>query len=308
MKSITIATRASKLALIQTNLVMQLLESACPDIKCSIREITTKGDRDKSDFLYKANSTGFFTTEVENALLDGKADLAVHSLKDLPTENRQGLTIAAIPKRERANDVLITNCKINSINDLPSGITIGTSSLRRIAQLKRLRDDIECAALRGNIETRLRKVREKQVDAIVIAYAGLSRLNLCNEISLILPVDDFIPAPAQGALAIQIRDDDTELAQIACRLDDKNTRIAVENERAVLKALHGGCSIPLGVYCQVINEQIKTNAMLCDIDGKRYVRQSIISPVNESEISAQRLAKELLSNGGQDILTEIKKS
>ncbi len=306
MKSVRIASRASKLALKQTDIVRKLLENISPDIKFSIVRITTKGDRDKSDFLYQAESRGLFTSEVENALLDGRADLAVHSLKDLPTLFRDGLVIAAIPQRESPADALVAGDNVTSIEQLPSGATIGTSSLRRIAQIKLLRDDIECVPLRGNVETRVRKVTEGNLDAIVIACAGLSRLGLADRISAVLPPREFIPAPAQGALAVQIRADDKELAELVMRIDDENSRIAVETERCVLETIHGGCSVPLGVYSQIDGDAITTDAILCDLDGKNFVKHSFTSPIAEAKTSARQLAQQLLTNGGQQILKNIK--
>jgi len=306
MKQIRIASRASKLALIQTDFVRKLLESLSPDIRCSIVRITTKGDREKSDFLYQAESKGFFTSEVENALLDGRADLAVHSLKDLPTAPGEGLVVAAIPKRESPADALVTRDKITSIDDLPPGSTVGTSSLRRIAQIKLLRGDLNCVPLRGNVETRIKKVMEPQVDAIVVACAGLNRLGLADTISVILPPKEFIPAPAQGALAVQIRCDDKELAELVMQIDDDNSRIAVETERCVLETLHGGCSIPLGVFSEICSEIITTNAILCDLDGGNFVKRSVTSSIAEAKTGAVKLARQLLAEGGEEILTKIR--
>jgi hydroxymethylbilane synthase len=310
MKHIRIASRASKLALIQSEEVIKLLRQIQPNIECSIVKISTKGDYDKTDFLYKSGSVGLFTTEVEKALLDGRADLAVHSFKDLPTALTDGLLIAAVPKRESPADALIAAEKMDTIDDLPTGATVGTSSLRRIAQLRLLRDDIECVPVRGNIETRVRKVMQGQVSAIVVACAGLNRLGLGDKISFCFEPKKFIPAPAQGALAVQIRADDNELAELVSQIDDKNSRIAVETERRVLQAMHGGCSIPLGVYSEIqadtINgelvESITIDAIICDVEGKNYVRRSIESPIDEAQATADKLAKELLSSGGQNIL------
>ena len=306
MKSIRIASRASKLALIQTDFVRKLLESLSPDIQCSIVRITTKGDLNKSDFLYQAESKGLFTSEVENALLDNRVDLAVHSLKDLPTTLREGLVIAAIPKRESPADALVTRDNVTSIEDLPTGSTVGTSSLRRIAQLKLLRDDLKCVPLRGNVETRIRKVMESQVDAIIVACAGLNRLGLTDTISVILPPTEFIPAPAQGALAVQIRSDDKELAELVTQIDDKNSRTAVETERCVLETLHGGCSIPLGVFSEVRGNTITTSAILCELDGKNFVKRSVTSSIAEAKTGAVKLARQLLTEGGEEILTKIR--
>jgi hydroxymethylbilane synthase len=306
MKRIRISSRASKLALIQTDLVRKLLESLSPGIQCSVVRVTTKGDLNKSDFLYQAESKGLFTSEVENALLEGRADLAVHSLKDLPTQPREGLVVAAIPKRESPADALVAREKIMSIEDLPRGSTVGTSSLRRIAQLKLRRDDLECIPLRGNVETRIRKVKEGRVDAIIVACAGLNRLGLSDTISAVLPPKEFIPSPAQGALAVQIRTDDKELAELVMQIDDKNSRIAVETERLVLEALHGGCSIPLGVFSEIHDTTITTHSILCGLDGKKYTKRSITSTTNQAKIGAVELARQLSADGGEEILAKIR--
>jgi len=308
MRHIRIASRASKLALAQVDLVRKLLQNICPEIETSVVKISTKGDRDKSDFLYKSESMGFFTSEVEKALLDGRADLAVHSLKDLPTAPTPGLIVAAVPKRESAADALIARDKVSSVQDLPAGATIGTSSLRRIAQLYMLRNDIKCVPLRGNVETRLRKVVEGAVDAIVIACAGLNRLGLNDKISAVLSPGEFIPAPAQGALAVQIPTDDYELADLVRQIDDKNSRIAAETERCVLETMHGGCSIPLGVYSQIQNDQITIHAIISDLEGCRYVRQTIKAPLHQAATTAKHLARRLLADGGKDILNKIRNS
>ncbi len=271
-------------------------------------KISTKGDRDKSDFLYKTDSMGFFTSEVENALLDGRADIAVHSLKDLPTACTEGLVIAAIPKRESVADALISSSGVSSIAKLPAGATVGTSSLRRIAQLRRLRKDIQCVPLRGNVETRISKVAAGKVDAAVIACAGLNRLNLADNISATLPPREFLPAPAQGALAVQIGNGDNELAELVSRLDDKNTRIAVEAERRILSSMHGGCSIPLGVYSEISGDNITIYAVISDLEGDKFIKRSITGQVNKADKCAETLAQELLDAGGREILKEIRNS
>jgi len=308
MRLLKIASRASKLALVQSNYICSLLKNLSGDIDVSIVEISTKGDRDKSDFLYKTDSMGFFTSEVENALLDGRADLAVHSLKDLPTACTEGLVVAAIPKRESVADALIASSQAVSIAALPAGATVGTSSLRRISQLRKLRDDIKCVPLRGNVETRVSKVATGKVDAAVIACAGLNRLGLADKISAILPPQEFLPAPAQGALAVQIRADDNELAELVSKLDDKNSRIAVEAERAILSSMHGGCSIPLGVYSQISGENITIDAVISDVEGDKYIKRSKTANINEAKSCAEELAQELLNAGGQEILEQIRNS
>ena len=307
MKPIRIASRASKLALIQANHIRQLLTGICPEIEISIVEVSTKGDRDKSDFLYKSDSIGFFTSEVENAILDGRADLAVHSLKDLPTAITPGLVIAAIPKRENVADALVTSIQVTGINDLPADATVGTSSLRRIAQLHHFRKDLKTVPLRGNVETRVRKVSTGQIDAAVLACAGLNRLGLTDKISAILPPEKFLPAPAQGALAVQLRADDSELLELTSQLDDKLSRITAEAERYLLAVLQGGCSIPLGVYSHIQNDTITIDAVVCDIEGEEYIKLSKTAPVAQAKKIAENLANQLLDAGARQILEQIRK-
>ena len=308
MRHVRIASRASKLALVQAEYIRGLLQKLSHDVEFSIEEVSTKGDRNKSDFLYKSESIGFFTCEVENSILDGRADIAVHSLKDLPTKIASGLAVIAIPKRENPCDALIASDGIASIEDLPAGATVGTSSLRRIAQLKHQRGDLKCVPLRGNVETRIGKVLTGQIDAAIVACAGLNRLGMAGSISAILSSDVFIPAPAQGALAVQIRADDSNLAELVRRLDDETTRIAVEAERTVLAAMHGGCSIPLGVYAQISDDIITINAMISDIEGKDHVKRSKTNPLNNAKACAEELAQEMLNAGGREILDELRDS
>jgi hydroxymethylbilane synthase len=306
MKEIKIATRASKLALAQANQTMRSLLLLDPICRVSLVEISTKGDRDKSDFLYKVGSMGFFTSEVEQALLDGRADVAVHSLKDLPTTITKGLTISAIPQREQVSDVIVASKDIASIQDLPEGATVGTSSLRRITQLKLIRPDLDCQPLRGNVETRIRKVQEGQVDAIVIAQAGLNRLNLSDNISLILPPEEFIPAPGQGALAIQTREDNTELCRLVSRLEDPSTRISVQTERRILAGLHGGCSIPLGVFSLIEKDTIHISAVLCNLAATKHIRKTVSCPIDMALETADTITQQILAEGGKEILEEIR--
>ncbi|MBN1806174.1 MAG: hydroxymethylbilane synthase [Sedimentisphaerales bacterium] len=306
MRSLRIASRGSKLALVQSNYIRNLLENLCGDIKISIVKISTKGDRDKSNFLYKSDSIGFFTSEVENVLLDNRADIAVHSLKDLPTACTKGLMVAAIPKRESAADALIASSDVSSIAALPTGATVGTSSLRRIAQLRMLRDDIECVPLRGNVETRISNVVSGKVDAAVMACAGLNRLGLSDKISVVLSPKEFLPAPAQGALAVQIREDDNELAELVSKLDDKNSRIAAEAERRVLSFMHGGCSVPLGVYSEISGDNIVIDAVISDLCGNKHIKLSVSCHVGQAGECAEKLAQDLLDSGGREILDQIR--
>jgi hydroxymethylbilane synthase len=307
MKSLRIATRGSKLAMIQANYVRQLLQNVRPALEISIVEVFTKGDRDKSDFLHRSESVGFFTSEVETTVLEGRADIAVHSLKDLPTAITSGLSIAAIPPRESPADALVCAGRANSIDGLPSGAKIGTSSLRRIAQIRQIRKDLNCVPLRGNVETRLTKVETGQLDAAVIACAGINRLGLSEKISAILPPAEFIPAPAQGALAVQAKTEDAKTIELLCGIDDSASRLTTETERLVLAALHGGCSIPLGVFSQVKGNRLEIHAMLSDPQGDEYIRLEKSCPLTDAVACANQLANELLANGGREILESLRK-
>jgi len=306
LKKIRIATRASKLALTQSNYIRSRLFALDSDLDIEIVEISTKGDRDQSDFLYKSSSVGFFTSEVEKALLHNRADLAVHSFKDLPTAITPGLAIAAVPERENVADAMIAAAGISSIEDLPAASTVGTSSLRRIAQINHTRNDLNCVPLRGNVETRVGKVKAGQVDAIIIACAGLNRLGLDDKISAKLDPAQFLPAPAQGALAVQIRSDDTELMQIVSKLDHTESRITADAERHTLSLLHGGCSIPLGIYSQIEAGRLTMQAMISDVPAERYIRCSASAPVDQWQKCAAELTDELLKAGAREILSDLK--
>jgi hydroxymethylbilane synthase len=311
MRLIRIASRGSKLALAQSNYIRGLIENLDRGVEVSIVEVSTKGDRDRSDFLHKSDSVGYFTSEVENALLDGRADLAVHSLKDLPTAYTKGLVVAAIPKRQSVADALVARDRAASLADLPAGATVGTSSVRRIAQVRHLRNDLKCVPLRGNVETRLSKVAGGIVDAAIVACAGLNRLGLAEKISGILPPREFLPAPAQGALAVQIRAPGAgpagiELAELVSKLDDKEARITAQAERHILASMHGGCSIPLGVYSEINAGNISIDAMISDLEGAKYIKRSITAPLGQALTAAEQLAQELLAAGGQEILARIR--
>jgi hydroxymethylbilane synthase len=305
-RQVRIASRASKLALAQADILRKALEKLSPDVECSIVKVSTRGDRDKSDFLHKSEFVGLFTSEVENAVLNSRGDIAVHSLKDLPTAGPEELVVAAVMNRETVADALVASDQVDSIETLPAGAAVGTSSLRRIAQLKNLRPDLQCVPLRGNVETRVRKVLSAQVDAAIVACAGLHRLGLEHRISAVLAPEQFLTAPGQGALAIQVRAQDCELVQLVSSLDDKPTRIATQAERTVLAAMRGGCSIPLGVYAKVIDNTLAIEAMIADIDGKILIRRSGSSSLDESEACALKLAEELLEAGGREILEKIR--
>ena len=266
MKTITIGTRGSDLARTQTETIAKMIRDNT-DLKVQTKIIKTKGDRIQDVPLHLVDGKGFFTKEIEEALLGKEIDLAIHSLKDLPTENPPGLTIAAVPERERAEDILLVrNDVINSGNrhQLPPVAAVGTSSKRRALQMKALYPSVKIKELRGNVPTRINKLMEGQYDAIVLAYAGFRRLNLepRGYRLIVLPFQEMLPAPGQGALALQTREDDYELNRILANFHHEATAIEVEAERALLTLLGGGCGMPLGVKAEKTDSGISMKAIL----------------------------------------------
>ncbi len=297
-----IATRGSALALAQTQLVADAVRSHRPELDIEIKTISTAGDRDRISPLWKMTGTGFFTTQVEQALADGDADLAVHSYKDLPTEMHEALTVGAILPRQFPEDVVVTSCEANSIQALPADAVIGTSSPRRTALLRHVRTDLSIQLIRGNVETRLGKAEAGDYDAIVLARAGLERLNLGDKISFVLAPDVFIPAPAQGALAVQCRRDDASMLSVLQGIDDTPTRVTVGAERAVLSALHPGCHAPVGVYASLKDETIEIRAFAADILAVEFIEKTVSGPVGNVDALVKDLIDQLLSAGAEAIL------
>ena len=307
-KTLVVATRDGLLALAQTDIVKQALRKLCPDLDIRIKKITSEGDNDRRTTLWELKSTGFFTSRLEDALLAGQADIAVHSFKDLPTEIRKGLSIGAVFNRNFPEDCLVSATPIKGIDELPKGAKVGTSSLRRTVQLKRLREDLHCVPIRGNVNTRLRKLDEgdsasaDNFDAIVLARAGLERLGLADKMSIIFDPAKFIPSPAQGALAVQIRSDDTETKEIVSKLDEKGSRITTTAERLVFAALGCGCHAPAGVFAKINpalsnvegGEQITISACFSDPDGQNFVHSTLTGPVTDYKTLAETLAAKLL--------------
>jgi hydroxymethylbilane synthase len=303
-KALVIATRTGSLAVIQTGLVVSAIQKIYPALDISVKKIASQGDKDRRTTLWELKETGFFTSILEDALLANQADIAVHSFKDLPTAIREGLTIGAVLNRNYPEDCLVCASLIKSLDELPKGAIVGTSSLRRTVQLKRLRSDLQCVPIRGNVTTRLKKLEQGDFDAIVLARAGLERLGLSDKISIIFDPTKFIPSPAQGALAVEIRADDNEIKEIVSKLDDKNARITTTAERQVFSALGCGCHAPAGVFAQIKNchsERAKRieesvliiSACLSDPDGSNFRESSISGPISTSAKLAQSLADKL---------------
>ena len=305
MTRLVVATRASRLALAQTQWVIDALKATHPGLEVAIHTVTTKGDQDARTELWKFTSSGLFTSQVEQAILEGRADFAVHSFKDLPTELTGGLRIAAIPRRHPPEDVLVCGRAIAGVEGLWPGAKVGTSSPRRIALLRSRRSDLEIVTVRGNVETRVIKVTSGQVDAMVMARAGLDRIGLSDRISCILDPMLFIPAPAQGALAIQCRGDDPAMPAILKVLDDPATRLVVEAERMVLSRLHPGCHAPVGVYANRIDDAIILSAFVAEMSARRVLRRQVRGPAARSLELANRLADELIGDGAVEILSQV---
>ena len=302
---LTVATRAGKLAITQTQSVVAVLKRIHPNIEIKIKTITTKGDRDRRTALWKLTTTGFFTTQVEDALLAGQADFAVHSFKDLPTQQRQELTVAAVCQRQFVEDCLISADSASSIEQLPKAAKIGTSSPRRIAQIKHLKADLEPTDIRGNVTTRIRKLREGKFDAIVLARAGIERLGLRDEVSFCFDPKQFIPASAQGALAVQTRADDTATTKLIAAIDDEKARTTTFAERRVLSTMQCGCHAPTGAFAEIVGDDITIRAFISDLEGKNFIRREVVGPVTEADKLAEKLANELLDAGGSDILEKL---
>jgi hydroxymethylbilane synthase len=305
MKSLTVATRGGALAIAQTEHVIATLKKKHPGLEIKISQITTTGDKDRRTALWTLKETGFFTSQVEDALTAHEADFAVHSFKDLPTAQREGLIIGAVFDRNFVEDCLVAKEPVDSIDQLPANAKIGTSSLRRIAQLKHLRADLETMPIRGNVHTRLRKLDDGQFDAILLARAGLQRLNLADRISFIFDPAVFVPAPAQGALGIQTRADDAETNEIIASIDVKNARTTTAAERKILTTMQCGCHAPVGAYAEMSGDDIKIRAFISDLEGKNFISREISGQAIIANRIAEMIANELLKAGGKKILESL---
>lgn len=304
MRKITIATRGSKLALWQADHISDLLREEYPGIEVQLLKIKTKGDKILDVPLAKVGGKGLFVKEIEEALLDGRADLAVHSMKDVPTELPEGLEVGIIPPREAETDTLLS-VKYDSLKDLPAGAVVGTSSLRRQSQLLALRDDLKIESLRGNLDTRVRKLLDGEFDAIVVATAGLNRLGLSAPKSEILGPPTFLPAVAQGALGIEYRIEDTEIQDILKFIHDELTARQVRAERGFLTGLDGGCQVPIAAWSELDGDQVKLTGFVADVDGSSPIRMEKSGPADEAWDIGQALAEDVLAAGAKEILDRV---
>ncbi|MFW5857800.1 MAG: hydroxymethylbilane synthase [Planctomycetota bacterium] len=302
---IRIATRRSRLALWQAEHAAAALRRAHPDRCVELVPVTTAGDRDRTTALRAMGGTGLFTKEIEETLLRGDADLAVHSLKDLPTVPPDGLAIAAVLPREDPADALVTRTGC-AFADLPAGARLGTGSPRRAGQLRHARPDLVVTGLRGNVETRLQKLETEGLDAIVLALAGLKRLGLADRVSERLAFALCLPAPGQGAIAIETRAGDDASRALAATLHDATTADAVTAERSFLRTLEGGCSVPAGALATVTGDRLRLEAAVAAPDGSALVRDALESPAADATALGARLAEQLLTAGADRCLADAR--
>jgi hydroxymethylbilane synthase len=303
-KPVVIGTRGSQLALWQAEWVRRALTERFPDTPVELLILKTQGDKILDVPLAKLGGKGLFIKEIEEALLDGRVDLAVHSMKDLPAEIPAGLDVGAVPERETATDVFIS-ADGRGLAETPPGAVVGTSSLRRAAQLRHLRPDLRIAALRGNVDTRLRKLEEGGLAAVILAAAGVKRLGLAPRITEHLPADLMLPAVGQGALCIEIRRPDDRIRSMVAALDHPATRVAVSGERAFLRRLEGGCQVPIAGHASVDGQGFTLAGLVADLDGRTVIKDRASGAPEDAERIGRALAETLLSRGADEILKKL---
>jgi len=302
--TVVLGTRGSKLAVQQSEWVQAQLQALVPHVTVTLQKIQTSGDKILDVPLAQIGGKGLFVKEIEEALLSGEIDFAVHSMKDVPTELPETLAILCVPPREDPRDALISRDG-RSFMDLPHGAIIGTSSLRRQSQLLHARPDVTIAMLRGNLDTRLKKLREGQFDAIVLAAAGLRRLAWAHEITEYLAPEISLPAIGQGALGIEGRRDDLFVHSLLSRLNHAVTETAVLAERALLHRLQGGCQVPIAAHATVVGTRVILEGLVASVDGKELIRDTVEGAVEDPELIGIQLAERLLARGGDKILQSI---
>ncbi|OGW20052.1 MAG: hydroxymethylbilane synthase [Nitrospirae bacterium GWB2_47_37] len=300
---IIIGTRGSKLALWQAEWIKSELRKLNPDLEVELNKIKTTGDKILDVPLAKVGGKGLFVKEIEEALLRGEADIAVHSMKDVPTDFPEGLHLVTITKREDPRDAFIS--RNSNFRELPEGATIGTSSLRRSCQLLSIRPDLKIEQLRGNLDTRLRKLDEGQFDAIILAAAGVKRLGWAERITEILEPEISLPAGGQGAVGIECRINDEFINKLIAPLNHPETSVCVRAERACLKKLEGGCQVPIAAYARLIDGKIIMNGLVGSVSGDRIIKSRIEGAPENAEALGVALAENLLSKGAKKILDEV---
>jgi len=303
-EKLVIGTRGSKLALWQANYIADCLRSRFPGVEVSLKRVMTTGDKILDVPLARIGGKGLFTKELETEMLTGQIDLAVHSLKDMPTELPPGLTLAAITERVDPGDAFISP-QYKTVDALPQGAKVGTSSLRRKAQLLNYRPDLVISDLRGNLDTRLQKLETEQLDAIILAVAGLKRLGWQDRITQVLPPSLCLPAVGQGALAIETRSDDAEVMDMLAFLNHDSTRAAVTAERSFLREVEGGCQVPVGVFGQANSNSLLLEAVILSVDGVQVIRDTVSGTWAEAEDLGRALAQKMLAAGGREIMAAL---
>lgn len=306
MPLLRLGTRGSLLALKQTEMASAALRVADGGLEIEVVEVRTEGDRDQKTALSAVAGLGVFTADIEKALLDDRVDVAVHSLKDLPTEATDGLTIGAVLARDDARDAVISGHGIY-LHELAPGSRVGTSSSRRSSQLKKSYPNLEVVEIRGNVDTRIKKLRRGEYEAIVLAAAGLLRLGRLDEATELLEIDEMMPAPGQGAIALQCAAADVATLNAVRAVDDAPTRAAVTAERAVLHALGGGCSVPVGAYGVVEGEKLTLHAVVSSPDGETWIEESTSGMRADPTTVGQQLAGTMLARGARELLERFEK-
>ncbi|NLU49678.1 MAG: hydroxymethylbilane synthase [Syntrophomonadaceae bacterium] len=305
-EKIRVGTRGSRLALWQAHHVVKLLRKHFPDVQFEIEVIKTKGDKILDVALSKIGDKGLFTKEIETALLEGHIEIAVHSMKDLPSIVPEGIEIGAVLARENPQDVLLSH-RGYKLADLPPQGRIGTSSLRRVAQLKSIRPDLKVIDLRGNVETRISKMRTENLDGIILAYAGVKRMGFMDEVTDFLSPDVFLPAVGQGAIGVEIRENDAAMSTIVATVHDRWTGAAVAAERAFLQRLEGGCQVPIACLARPEHEGLLAiDGLVASLDGKTVLRSQLQGSPGKATELGKRLAERILEMGAGSILQEIR--
>lgn len=301
MKKIRIATRESALALWQANHIKTLLETQHDGLECEIVGMTTEGDRNKVSPLSQMGGKGVFVKELETALFEGTVDIAVHSMKDVPGELPEGLEIAAMAQRADPRDAFVSN-KFSTLSELPDGARVGSSSLRRVLQLRSAYPGLEFLELRGNVDTRLRKLDEHQYEAIILAVAGLQRLGLSERITDAIATDISIPAAGQGAVGIECRSDDQETRSLLAAINHEKTWICVDAERQVTRMLGATCNLPIAVFSEIRDRQLVINGYVSDTSGSNVIQKTLEGPLEESSELAVSLGQSLLEDGAASLI------
>lgn len=301
MRTINIGSRASRLALVQANYILEALREHFPQYHYQIIKIQTQGDRILDKTLDKIGGKGLFVKEIQTALLEGKIDLAVHSMKDLPAFSLEGLKLAAMPKREDPRDVLVARGRY-TLKTLPRGAVIGSSSLRRQAQLLRMRPDLNIVPLRGNVESRIDKIASQGLHGIILAAAGLNRLGMGQSIDDYLSLEAFIPAVGQGALGCEIRAEDQELDHMLQAINHRETYRAVMAERKYLEVMEGGCHIPIGAYATIEEDQLRITGFVATPGGERVIQETFVGSAEAPIQVGQALGERIIQLGGKGIL------